>query len=588
MLSGVLNALLKPCRRRVIEQGVTFWRAFLILWVLVPMGTHMHAIASAANCISVESSNGMVVAGHPEAARIGADILASGGNALDAAVATGFALSVAELYGSGIGGKCAIVYYDAITGKTAYIDGLDEAGEFIDVAAFAALDAPLRREGVLGVGVPGMVAAMDLAHRNWGRLPWKDLITPSVRLAEEGFTVVAGMPVFFERRLARIESDPECRRIYLPDGLLPKVGERLRNPDLAWTLEQIALKGRDGFYDGKVAALIVDALRAGGSHLRLEDFRNYQARISEPLVIEWLEYEIAAGGCPTTGGATALLTLEVLKALPLDRSVPLRSAQNLSLWAHALRELYPLIQAGLADTADYAASWADLTREASISRVRRAVEQSIPSDSLEPVSSGSAADSWTTHFVVVDKRGNVASVTQSLSHHFGSGVIAPGTGCVLNNSLKNFSFSDPDAVNYVAGGKRPRSTIAPAIVLRNGRPVVALGLPGGGRIPTTISSILLDHLAFGRDLGEAIADSRFHLLRSWSKEPVSNTFQLEATFDVSIADALDELGWQVEFIEDTEFFGGVTAVEICDGGILRGWADGRRTNAAMAPEAGNE
>lgn len=189
-------------------------------------------------------------------------------------------------------------------------------------------------------------------------------------------------------------------------------------------------------------------------------------------------------------------------------------------------------------------------------------------------------DAWTTHFVVVDEEGNLASVTQSLSHHFGSGITAPGTGVVLNNSLKNFSFTDPDGVNYGYPGKRPRSTIAPVIALDAEGPFLAFGLPGGGRIPTTTLAVLLDVLVFDRGLGEAMAAPRFHLRRSWSPEPDSDHFQLEAGFPEAVAEALRDRNWKVETVEDTEFFGGVTAIEVLPDGSYRGWADPRRTNEA--------
>lgn len=190
------------------------------------------------------------------------------------------------------------------------------------------------------------------------------------------------------------------------------------------------------------------------------------------------------------------------------------------------------------------------------------------------------ADECTTHFVVADQYGNVAAVTQSLSHHFGSGVIAPGTGVLLNNSLKNFKFNDEGSPNAPAPGKRPTSTIAPVLVLKDGLPALAIGLPGGQRIPTTMTQVLLDHLAFGQSVGQAILTPRFHLKRSYSKEPDSRLIQLEEALPERHWMALQGFGWQLEVPDDSEYFGGVTAIERYEDGTLTGWADPRRTNFA--------
>lgn len=538
----------------------------------------------------VESLEGMVVCGHPEAAAIGADILSAGGNAMDAAVAVGFALGVAEPYGSGIGGKCALLYYSAVDKAVYYVEGLDAAGDNLDVAAFIAVGAAARREGPIGVGVPGMVAVMEKAHGLWGGLDWKTLLEPSILLAEEGFEVLAGTRNLFESRLERIQSNAECARLYLPAGRLPEIGERLANKDLALTMGCIASGGGSAFYRGSVAQRIVRELRAGGSHLTEEDFALYEARLHEPLAIEWGHHEIVSSGRPTNGGPTALLALSLLERAPFPIRESLRDPANLDHWGRVFRHVYPFVQAEMADTPDYSERWTKLAAEDSVEKLLenlRGAEAEGYGNGLES-SSEKPDGGWTTHFVVADAEGNVASVTQSLSHHFGSGVVAPGTGVVLNNSLKNFSFSDPSAVNYPAPGKRPRSTIAPALVMREKRPVLAIGLPGGSRIPTTLTLVLADYLYFNRPLGDAISDWRFQLYRSPSKEPLSNTFQFEEGADPTVVAALADGGWDSEVITDAEFFGGITAIELEPGGLMRGWADPRRTNKARAPASKNE
>lgn len=557
---------------------------YLHLILLISLLSGYGACIPAAGIEPVTSRSGMVVAGHPEAAQIGAAILENGGNAIDAVVATAFALGVAEPYGSGIGGKCAIVYYEASSGRVWYVDGLDESGKHLNTGEFVNAGSAAREQGAVGVGVPGMVAALDLAHGNWGSLPWNDLLQPAIRLARTGFEIVPGMEVFFTSRIERIQSNPECARIYMPGGRVPAEGSRLSNPDLAATMETIAREGRDGFYGGTVAKGIVEALRQDGSHLTVEDFRQYRARMQQPYSMDWNGYTVVTGGQPTTGGATAALCLKVLEGMDWPDPERLHTPANLDQWGRVLRHVYPLIQDNMADTDDATERWNRISGAQSVERLQKdAGAETAAAWMQEPPEPVLAhADGWTTHFVVADKSGNVASVTQSLSHHFGSGVVVPGTGIVLNNSLKNFSYSDPNEVNYVAPAKRPRSTIAPAIVLRHGCPVLAIGLPGGGRIPTTLSAILIDHLEFGSNLGDAIAARRFHLLRSWSTEPDSRVFQMETGADPQLIKGLAACGWDVQEIEDAEFFGGVTAIEIGHDGILTGWADNRRTNHAAA------
>jgi gamma-glutamyltranspeptidase/glutathione hydrolase len=535
--------------------------------------------------IPVSANGGMVVAGHPEAAEIGAAILESGGTAMDAVVATGFAVGVAEPYGSGIGGKCVILYYEAASGETWYIEGMDSSGSELDPKQLIDAGSSGRAEGALGVGVPGMVSAMELGHSRWGQMPWKELLEPSIKLALAGSAIVPGMRPLIEAKLERIRSNAECTRIYLPGGKLPEEGSRLPNPDLAWTMEQIAESGAAGFYSGKVARRIVEDLQSGGSHLTLEDFQAYRAKVREPLSIEWNGYTLITSGRPTVGPPRVLLSLKLLERVGFPDDESLRTAANLDLYGRVLRNLYPLIQANLADSEDYLRRWQELAGGESMNRLRKATMENRQSEEADAMDNPlEQASGWTTHFVVADKFGNVASVTQSLSHHFGSGVVPPGTGVVMNNSLTNFSYWENEPVNYVSPGKRPRSTISPTIVFRDGQPVLAIGLPGGSRIPTTLLAVLIEHLQFEKPLGEVIAAPRFHLRRSWSLEPDSIEFQFEKGMGATIGGELEQLGWTVSMVTNPEYFGGVTAISLEDNGRLTGWADWRRTNRAVGAE----
>ncbi len=491
----------------------------------------------------------MVVAGHPEVAELGIAVLRQGGNAMDAAVTVSFALGVAEPYGSGLGGKLMMLYYDAADDRVLAIDAMDEASASLDVERFRARSPQERTEGWGGVAIPGLVAGMYEAHRRWGRLPWAEAVQPAADLARTGSVVLPRARALFEHRLERIRVSDETSRVFLPGGQLPDAGSRLANPDLARTLETVARDGREGFYGGWVAAAVAGASRQGGGSLTLQDLSGYEARVTEPLAGEHHGFTVLTGPPPATGGATVLLALARLAEASWS-GAELAHPDNLDRIGRVLEQGYPEIQAGIAD----------------VPAARESFRQLV-------------SDESTTHFVVVDADGNAASVTQSLSHHFGAGVVAPGTGVVFNNSLKNFTTRDESSVNFVAPSKRPRSTIAPTLVLRDGVPVLALGLPGGQRIPTATLQVLLDYMVFDADLADAIRRPRFHLRRPLRRDEPTNVFQMEAA-GAPLAAALREKGWEVEVNENAETFGGFCAIEILPDGTRVGVADLRRTNAA--------
>ncbi|MCP3960651.1 MAG: gamma-glutamyltransferase [bacterium] len=515
------------------------------------------------------SRQGMVVAGHPEAAEIGLAVLRAGGNAMDAAVAVSLALGVAEPYGSGLGGKLMFLYFDRASDQVYAIDAMDQSSSTLDAAGFATRGYEERSEGWVAVAVPGLLAGMYEGHRRWGRRPWAEVVRPAADLARSGARVLPQTRELFERRVERIRVSEEAARIFLPGGELPVVGDRLVNPDLGRTLDAIGREGPAGFYRGPVAEAIAAASREGGGSLTLDDLAGYEARVIEPLAVDFAGVSVLTAPPPASGGATLLAVLSRLA--DTEWSAPdLLAPDHLDLIGQVLQRTYPEIQARIADVPSARESFQELID------TRPSLARQSASPTAAPRSASSAS---TTHFVVADSDGNVASVTQSLSHHFGAGVVAPGTGVVLNNSMKNFATRDEGSVNYVAPGKRPRSTIAPTLVFRDGRPVLVIGLPGGQRIPTATLQVLLDYLVFQTDLAAAIGKPRAHLKRPLRETEASNVFELEAD-DAGLAAALEERGWAIEVSEDNETFGGFCAIEILEDGMLVGVADLRRTNAA--------
>lgn len=533
----------------------------------------------------VAAPHAIVVAGHPQAAQAGVAVLKAGGNAVDAAVAVSLALGVAEPYGSGLGGKLMLLYYEARSGRTYVIDALDAAGS-VDVPAYARRPEADHDYGYGAVCVPGLAAGLWAAHQRWGVRPWPDDVAPAVTLAREGFEILPKTREFFaeqEEKLRR--GDREIARLYLPDGQLPVVGSHLANPDLAQTLELLARHGRDGFYRGPVAEAIASASQHGGGAVTLADLAGYEARLAEPIGIDFRGYRLVASPPPTSG---ASLFLTIMKVLEQDdfSGGPLRTAANLDRIGRVWHEVLSLVQRGIADVPEARSNFEKMVSPDSISAIgRRARRPAVPPEPVSLDWSGSTASAMaaTTHFLVADADGNVVCATQSQSLHFGAGVVPPGTGVVMNDSMSNFSYTEPSGVNYVAPGKRPRSTIAPVIVFRAGRPVFAIGIPGAARIPTAMLQALIDRLTLGRPLADAIGDTRIHFNRNWRRNN-EESIETEASLPEAEAADLRRLGWKVELAEPAgtgRLFGGINAIEFVPGGGYVGYADPRRTNHAV-------
>ncbi len=535
----------------------------------------------------VHARHGAVVAAHPQAAAAGLAVLQAGGNAIDAAVATSLAVGVAEPYGSGLGGKLMLLYFEAATGKVHVVDGMDAAGS-VDVAAYLKRPEEDRSYGYASVCVPGLAAGLWSAHRCWGSKPWAETVAPAIALARDGFEILPKSREQFaeqEKKLRR--GDPEIARLYLPGGKLPEVGTRLPNPDLVRTMEALARHGRDGFYRGWVAAAIATASAHGGGALTLEDLAGYEARITDGMTMDLRGYRLWCAPPPASGAALFLPILKVLENESFGGG-PLRTAANIHQIGRVWRVVSPLVARTVGDAEESRFRFEKLLAPDSIAELR--AKAFGPPEAKKKVAQRDTAwspffessQAATTHFLVADAKGNIVCATQSQSLHFGAGVVPPGTGVVMNNSMSNFTLSEPTSLNYVAPGRRPRSTISPTIVLRAGKPVFALGVPGSSRIPTAMLQVLADRLILNRPLAEAIGDTRFHFSLPFRKDE-TEAFEAEQAWPAEEAEALRALGWKVNLPEPAgtgKYFGGVNAIEFHADGSMTAYADPRRTNAA--------
>jgi gamma-glutamyltranspeptidase/glutathione hydrolase len=527
----------------------------------------------------------MVVAGHPQAVAAGVAVLKAGGNAVDAAVATSLALGVAEPYASGLGGKLMLLYYNAESGRTYVVEAMDAAGA-VDLPAYLARPEADHSYGYASACVPGLAAGLWTAHQRWGARPWAEDVQPAIALARAGFQVLPKSRDLFDEQTKKLHrGDVEIARLYLPAGQLPAIGSTLPNPDLARTMELLAQHGRDGFYRGPVAAAIAAAAAQGGGAITAGDLASYEAHVTEPVGIDFRGDRVLSAPPPANGAAMLLPALKALEEESLGGG-PLRTAANLDRFGRVWRLVEPEAYRLIGDAPEARFNFERLVAPDAI-RVLRAKAFADAPRRREDAAALTPADAEsemaaTTHFIVVDARGNVVCATQSLSVHFGAGVVPPGTGMVLNNSMSNFEFKDSRSPNYLAPGRRSRSTISPTLVLRGGRPILALGIPGAARIPTAMLQVLLDYLVLRRPLAEAIGDSRFHFMIPW-KPGESETFEAEQSFPAGQIAAIRALGWKVELSEPAgrgRRFGGINAVELHPDGTRTGYADPRRTNAA--------
>ncbi|MDA0142338.1 gamma-glutamyltransferase, partial [Solirubrobacter deserti] len=457
------------------------------------------------------------------------DTLRKGGNAVDAAVAAAGVLGVTEPFSAGIGGGGFMVIRTP-RGHVTTIDGRETAGAAMRPDSFFENGTPLpfadARYSGLSAGVPGTVAKWELALDRYGSKPLRKLLQPAIDVARRGFTVDQ---TFFDQTTPNVDyfdDIPSTAAIYLdPDGTPRDVGSTLRNPDLARTYEYIARFGADAFYRGPLARAIAQAAQKPptaptANHtwrpglITEQDIANYRAIERKPTKVDYKGLEVWGMGPPSSGGSTvgeALNILEGYQPLGADRTQALHRYLEASRYAFADRNKY------LGDPAYVKPLPLDCLLSQPFADVRRAlitdtaVNAAVPGDDYcgpAGVAPESMEGPSTTHLTIADDDGMVVSYTFTVESTGGNGIVVPGTGMLLNNELTDFDFNSLTAPNRAQGGKRPRSSMAPTIVTRNGRPFLAVGSPGGSMIITTVLQTLLERLEFGKDLPAAIAAPR--------------------------------------------------------------------------------
>jgi gamma-glutamyltranspeptidase/glutathione hydrolase len=483
-------------------------------------------ISRGARVLPVLASHGMVVAQEGTAAKNGIDILRRGGNAVDAAVAVGFALAVTLPRAGNLGGGGFMLVYLAKEKKTVAIDYretapadtphdvfLNETGEAV---------AAKSRDTGLAVGVPGTVAGLSLALRNYGsgKFSLAELVAPAVALARSGVDVEDDLADSLAYAQARLKRWPAAAQIFLPDGRPLGRGDWLVQSDLASVIEAIGRDGERAFYDGPVAAEIVASVRAAGGRMTQDDLKSYRAVERAPLHGLYRGHEIVAMPPPSSGGVHIIELLNVLEGFPLAAQGA-NSAASIHLMAEAMKLAYADRAEYLGDPDHVPVPVKGLISKAYAERLRAeiSVTRARPSAEIKALDPTPFESDQTTHFSIVDTDGNAVANTYTLNFSYGLGLVAEGTGILLNNELDDFAAKPgaPNAYGLVGGAanapgprKRPLSSMAPTLVFRDGELELVTGSPGGSRIITIVTEIILDVVEFGMNIAEATEEVRIH------------------------------------------------------------------------------
>jgi gamma-glutamyltranspeptidase/glutathione hydrolase len=473
----------------------------------------------------VTAPHGMVVAQEARAAKIGAQILQKGGNAVDAAVAVGFAMAVTYPKAGNLGGGGFMVIHRA-NGEDAAIDYRETAPAattrdvFLDAQGNA--DPHKSRESGLGVGVPGTVAGLALALQRYGsgRFSLADLIAPAIALARDGFAVEDDTADTLARVSRRLKRWPSTAKIFLRDGAVLKEGDRLVQPDLAATLDAIAHEGPRAFYTGSVAKQIAAAVRGAGGRMTEADLASYKPVLRAPVRGTYRGYDIVSMPPPSSGGVHLIEMLNILEGYDLH-AMGAGSPDALSLTIAAMQRAYADRAVFLGDPDSIKVPVAGLTSKAYAAKLRAQIDpkHARASTDIHPGTPSPQEGQNTTHFSVLDRDGNAVSNTYTLNFSYGLGLVADGTGVLLNNELDDFAAKPmaPNAYGLVGfganapgPGKRPLSSMTPTIVLKDGKPVLVTGSPGGSRIITAVLQVILNVIDFRMTAAQAVSFPRVH------------------------------------------------------------------------------
>jgi gamma-glutamyltranspeptidase/glutathione hydrolase len=531
----------------------------------------------------VHAKHAMVVVQEPLAADVGLRVLKSGGNAIDAAVAIGFALAVTYPFAGNLGGGGFLLARFA-DGRSTFIDFREKAPLAATRNMYLDSNGNVTADSLVGwraAGVPGTVRGLELAHQKYGRKPWAALLDPAIQLASEGYPVSYSMDASLhgEETTQLLSQFPESKRIFLS----AHYGDKFVQPELAATLKRIRDRGASDFYDGETAQKLAAAMAAHGGLITLADLKAYQAEETAPLHGHYHGDEIITSPPPSAGGVGLLQMLGMLEASGYEKGGA--GSASIHYVAEVMRRFYADRSEYLGDPDFYKVPISKLLDPSYIASRRKSIdpEHATPSEQIHPGSISIREGSETTHFNIVDNEGNAVAVTYTLNNGYGSGVTVPGLGFLLNDEMDDFA-SKPGAENMfhliqgesnaIQPGKRPVSSMTPTIVLRDGKLFLMLGAPGGARIINGVLQVLLNVEDFHMNVQDAVDWPRFH--HQW----MPDVLYLEKGISPDTVRILRGMGHKISPLEGTSPVVARVEAILNEGGWLQGATDPRGNGKA--------
>ena len=534
----------------------------------------------------VWAKNGMVATQEALASDIGLKILKDGGNAVDAGVAVGFALAVTLPRAGNIGGGGFMMIYDAKQGKTVALDYREKAPSsasrdmYLDEDGNAVSD--LSRYHGLAVGVPGTVAGLLKALEDHGTMSRGQVMAPAIALAEDGIEVTAGLSESLTALSDRMQKWPSTKKVFFKhDGSAYQPGERLKQPELAKSLKLIAAKGADGFYKGETASKLVKAVNEAGGSMSLQDLANYEAIAREPVKGDYRGYEIVSMPPPSSGGIHIVQILNILEGYPL-KDYGQNSAQTIHLMAEAMQLAYADRSEYLGDSDFIDVPASGLASQAYADKLRTLInpDKATPASTIKANNPLPYESDQTTHFSIVDKDGNAIANTYTLNFSYGTGLVAEGTGILLNNEMDDFSAKPgvPNGYGLIGGdanaveaNKRPLSSMSPTLVFKDSKPYIVTGSPGGSRIITTVTQIISNVIDHDMNIAEATHAPRIH--DQWLPDEI----RVEKALNIDTVKKLESMGHTVS---PKSAMGSTQSIMITPNGVY-GSSDPRIVDAAV-------
>ncbi len=533
-----------------------------------------------------EVKNGMVVSAHPEATKIGIEVLKKGGNAVDASVAVGFALAVCYPAAGNIGGGGFMVIRLS-DGKSTTLDFretapaaghrnmfLDSAGNVIDRQS---LDTQLSS------GTPGSVDGMIAAHESYGKLPFVELIQPAINLAHNGFGVTAQQAKQLNELKSTFLNCNSFVPAFVKENGLWIEGDTLIQKEMAKTLELIRDKGRAGFYEGQTAELIVAEMKRGNGLISMEDLKNYKSKWREPIVGYYKDFKITSMPPPSSGGVALIQLLKMVKPFPLD-AWECNKTEMVQLLTEAERRVYADRAEFMGDIDFYPVPLEGILDDEYIRNRMEDYKAGVAGNS-EQIGHGNPPlpeSEETTHYSIVDKWHNAVSTTTTINRGYGSKIVVKGAGFLLNNEMDDFSMKPgvPNSYGLIGGeanaieaNKRMLSSMTPTIIEKNDKLFMVVGSPGGSTIITSVFQTILNVIENGMTIQEAVASKRFH--HQWLPDYI---FAEKNAFDSLTTKQLNTMGYQ---IKERGAIGRVDAILITEDGVLKGGADPRGDDTAL-------